>query len=59
MYKRILFAVEFSKGAHIAEKKIKELCAKLQSNLSLIHIVEMPTIDPFPEIFNRICFTKL
>lgn len=53
MYQHILFAVEFGKGLYAAEEKIKQLRDKFQSKISLIHIVEMPIIDPFPEILNK------
>lgn len=53
MYNQILFCAEFGKGTYVAEKKIIEIRDKFQSKLSLIHIVEMPTVDPFPEIINK------
>lgn len=53
MFNHILFAVEFDKGIYNAEQQIKELRDKFNSKVSLIHIVEMPTIDPFPEVINK------
>lgn len=53
MYQHILFAVEFDKGTYTAKEKLKQFQDKFQSKISLMHIVEMPTIDPFPEIVNK------
>ena len=53
MYQHILFSVEFGKGAYEAEKKIKQLRDNFQSKISLIHVVELPTIELFPEIINK------
>jgi len=53
MYKHILFSIEFGEGISMAVKKIKKLCDTFQSKISLIHVVEMPTIEVFPEIINK------
>lgn len=53
MYKNILFAIEFSEAANNAGKKIKKLANVIKANLFLIHALELPVVNPFPEIPNR------
>lgn len=53
MYKDILVAIEFSELAYLAGKKAVEMAKAFQANLSLIHVVELPSIDIFPDIPNK------
>lgn len=53
MYKNILFAVEFSEAANTAGKKIKKLVEAIKANLFLIHVLELPVLNSFPEIPNK------
>lgn len=50
MYQHILLAVEFGKEVFAAKEKLKQLRYKPHSEISLIHIVEIPMIDHFPEV---------
>lgn len=50
MYKNILFAVEFNENAHLTGKKVKMIAEAFDAKLNLIHVVEIPGIDVFPEI---------
>src|SRR6266480_3974605 len=53
MYQNILFAVEFSEAANIAGKKVKKIAEAFHAKLTLIHVIELPAIDIFPEIPNK------
>ncbi|VVC75382.1 hypothetical protein AQUSIP_06720 [Aquicella siphonis] len=53
MYHNILFAVEFTETAHLAGKKIKKMADIFQAKLHLIHIIELPQINIFPDIPNK------
>ena len=53
MYQHILFAVEFGEKTYLVVEKLKKLVELFQAQLSLIHIVELPIIDVFPEIPNK------
>ncbi|MBX3709532.1 MAG: universal stress protein [Gammaproteobacteria bacterium] len=53
MYHNILFAVEFTETAHLAGKKIKKIAEVFHAQLHLIHIVELPQINIFPDIPNK------
>lgn len=53
MYHNILFAVEFTETAHLAGNKIKKMAEIFQAKLHLIHIVELPEINIFPDIPNK------
>ncbi len=53
MYKNILFAVEFSEAANTAGKKIKKFVGAIKANLFLIHALELPVLNSFPEIPNK------
>jgi universal stress protein A len=53
MYKNILFAVEFTEAASTAGKKVKKLAETFQASLFLIHAIELPILDVFPEIPNK------
>ena len=53
MYKNILFAVEFTHAEYLAEQQIKQLVELFKANLFLINVIEMPTIDIFPDIINK------
>jgi universal stress protein A len=53
MYKNILFAVEFSEAANTAGKKIKKFVGAINANLFLIHALELPVLNSFPEIPNK------
>jgi universal stress protein A len=50
MYQNVLFATEFTETANIAGKKVKKIAEALKAMLNLIHVVELPTIDIFPDI---------
>ncbi|HEV2613482.1 MAG TPA: universal stress protein [Gammaproteobacteria bacterium] len=53
MYENILFAVEFCHSEDVVGQKVKQLAEKFQAKLFLIHAVELPHADIFPEIPNK------
>lgn len=53
MYKNMLFAVEFTHAENLAGKKAKNLADIFQAKLSMIHVVEIPPIDIFPDVLNK------
>lgn len=54
MYQHILFPVEFDlKGNYFAIQKINELMEFYKAKVSLVHVVELPTIDIFPDTQNK------
>lgn len=53
MYKNILFAVEFTHSESWAGQEVKQLAEIFQAKLSLIHVVELPSIDIFTDDMNK------
>lgn len=53
MYKNILFAVEFKRSKHLIGENVKQISDIFQAKLSLLHVVEIPTIDIFPDLLNK------
>lgn len=53
MYKNILFAVEFTHPESLAGQNAKQLSEILHAKLSLIHVVELPSVDIFTDVLNK------
>lgn len=53
MYQNILFAVEFTHPEYLAEQNAKQLAEIFHAKLFLIHVVELPPIDIFPEVLKK------
>jgi nucleotide-binding universal stress UspA family protein len=53
MYQNILFSVEFTHAELLASQKTKELAGVFKAKLHLVHIVELPPIDIFPDVINK------
>lgn len=53
MYQNILFAVEFTEAANTAGKKVKKIADIFHAKLYLVHAIEIPILDVFPEIPNK------
>ena len=53
MYKNILFAVELTHSKYINGQNIRQLADIFETKLSLIHIIEMPPVDIFPDVLNK------
>lgn len=54
MFENILFAVEFTNDEEkLALQKAKTIADTFSAKLSLIHVVDLPPIDIYDELFNQ------